>query len=206
MNKKFNMRRKDLIELFRNEEDTIIWCQEKGLLNCDVFCENCGDKLIYYNEDNIFRYQKRKCNKNLSLFSGTIFEKSKIGLSKIMLLIYEWSIDSTICSTAFEYNISKNYVSNWFLKFRILASIFHLIEKAQSIGVPGKIVEVDECLLVKNKYHRGRILSGQRWIFGDIVTNTTDCFIEFVNNRSRKTLIEVIKRRIMPGSIIISDC
>ena len=51
------------------------------------------------------------------------------------------------------------------------------------------------------------MLQGQKWVFGGTVRgDKTKCFIEFVENKTRGVLIEVIKRRIAPGSIIMSDC
>jgi hypothetical protein len=43
------------------------------------------------------------------------------------------------------------------------------------------------------------------WIFGGVECDTTKCFFEPVVNRSEATLIEVIKLRIRPNTIIHSD-
>lgn len=60
--------------------------------------------------------------------------------------------------------------------------------------------------IVKRKFNRGRMLRNNNWIFGGIVRgNNTECFIEFVKERNRKTLHEIIYRKINPGSTICSD-
>ena len=70
----------------------------------------------------------------------------------------------------------------------------------------GIIVEIDECKLVKKKYHRGRNLAHEgKWLFGGIDKDSGKCFFEFVNKRDRETLLEIIRRRILPGSIVYSD-
>ena len=40
------------------------------------------------------------------------------------------------------------------------------MENDYSIGGPGQVAEIDECLLVKSKYRRGRELAGLKWVFG----------------------------------------
>ena len=51
----------------------------------------------------------------------------------------------------------------------------------------------------------GHALNNQRWVFGSVVRGeSTECFAEFVENRSRQ--MKVIGRRIVPNTTIISDC
>lgn len=73
------------------------------------------------------------------------------------------------------------------------------------IGGRGHIVQIDESKIGHQKYHKGRIITGQ-WVFGGIDTTTNECFIEPVESRNAEVLTEVITRRIAPGSIIVSDC
>ena len=49
-------------------------------------------------------------------------------------------------------------------------------------------------------------MNNQRWVFGGVVRGeSTEYFIEFVENRSRQILMKVIRRRIVPNTTIISD-
>ena len=49
-------------------------------------------------------------------------------------------------------------------------------------------------------------MSNQCWIFGGVVRgDSTQCFVEFVPNRSREVLVEVISRQVAPSSTIVSD-
>ena len=77
----------------------------------------------------------------------------------------------------------------------------------EPIGGVGKTVEIDETLIVKRKYERGRILS-QTWLFGAIERDSKKCvIIPLVEPCSTKsdsaTLIPLIKKYILPGSVII---
>ncbi|GBM03031.1 hypothetical protein AVEN_14544-1 [Araneus ventricosus] len=76
---------------------------------------------------------------------------------------------------------------------------------AGKIGVVGKIVEIDESKFGKRKYNRGRRVEG-KWVFGELLRYSNECFFEVVDERSADVLLEVIKRRILPDTTVISDC
>lgn len=71
------------------------------------------------------------------------------------------------------------------------------------IGGEGMVVEIDEAKIGKRKYNRGREISGT-WIFG-FERHTGKVFIVPVPNRTRETLLNVIKQWILPGTTIMSD-
>lgn len=73
------------------------------------------------------------------------------------------------------------------------------------LGGEGKVVEIDEAKMGRRKYNRGRWIEGQ-WVFGGIERDTKKMFVVPVENRTRETLLDVIKRRIAPGSVIYTDC
>lgn len=73
------------------------------------------------------------------------------------------------------------------------------------IGGPGVVVEIDESKIGKRKYHRGHYVEGQ-WVFGGVERLSGRCFMVPVEDRSRETLTALIKKYILPGSIIVSDC
>ncbi|XP_035220542.1 uncharacterized protein LOC118193551, partial [Stegodyphus dumicola] len=79
------------------------------------------------------------------------------------------------------------------------------VKKSEMIGGPGMAVEIDESKFGKRKYNRGRRVNG-KWVFGGIERESGKCFSEVVEDRSRETLLEVIRRKILPGTMIISDC
>ena len=79
-------------------------------------------------------------------------------------------------------------------------------EGTATIGGPGVIVEIDESKFGKRKYHRGHHVDGA-WVFGGRERdNGKKCFFEIVERRDKPTLLSIIKKRILPGSVIMSDC
>lgn len=75
----------------------------------------------------------------------------------------------------------------------------------EMLGGPGHTVEVDEAKFSRRKYNLGRIVEGH-WVFGGIDRESKKIFLVPVQDRTQETLLKYIKERILPGSIIISDC
>ena len=74
-----------------------------------------------------------------------------------------------------------------------------------AIGGPGLTVEVDESLFVRRKHNVGRCV-GQQWVFEGVCRETKECFLFAVKDRTSATLADSIRKNVLPGSIIISDC
>ena len=62
---------------------------------------------------------------------------------------------------------------------------------------------INECVAV-GKYNKGRKKVGV-WVFGGVERGTKRCFLVPVPNRTRPTLLAIIKEWILPGTTIISD-
>ncbi|XP_070155171.1 uncharacterized protein [Polyergus mexicanus] len=103
-----------------------------------------------------------------------------------------------------ELEMSSTNVVDWKNFCRELLLMWLNQEKGV-IGGPGCIVEIDEAKIGKRKYNRGRIVKGQ-WVFGAFERESKRTFIVPVNDRSELTLLNIIHRRIAPGTTIYSDC
>jgi len=66
-------------------------------------------------------------------------------------------------------------------------------------------VEIDESKFGKRKYHRGHRVEGA-WVFGGYERGSGKVFMFVVEDRTAKTLTEMIERFIKPGTTIYSDC
>ena len=77
-------------------------------------------------------------------------------------------------------------------------------------GGPNIVVEIDETVICRRKYNRGRQVSSI-WLFGGIERVSKKRFVvpltgDRGENRDRATLWPIIREYILPGSIIYSDC
>jgi hypothetical protein len=203
------MKRLELFEILRSQEQTLAFIQTNGLIPTTHNCTKCGAIKIITELKN-YRCNNRinfiKCSRDNSILNNTFFENSKISIEKILYILYEWCKDTPNEKCAEEYECSITTISNWYKKFQDFAiNIFNSTQNLR-IGGDNIIVQIDETCLMKNKYHRGRLLRSQKWIFGGIVLGNHELFFfEYVERRNENTLLEIIRRRILPGTIIMSD-
>ncbi|KAJ8980947.1 hypothetical protein NQ317_001210, partial [Molorchus minor] len=104
-----------------------------------------------------------------------------------------------------ELKISTRTVVDWSNFCREVCIEWCSTHSNDKIGGPGKIIEIDEAKEGRRKYQKGRVLEGQ-WIFGRIEKGFSKLFIVPVENRDASTLVPLIKKHILPGSTIMSDC
>jgi len=66
-------------------------------------------------------------------------------------------------------------------------------------------VEIDEAKFGRRKFNTGRLIDGT-WVFGGFERGSKKCFLVPVVSLGSDVLLEVIKKWILPGTTIISDC
>jgi hypothetical protein len=71
-------------------------------------------------------------------------------------------------------------------------------------GSIGHTVQVDETLLIRRKGLHGRILP-QQWVFGGYDPVVRKGFLVSVPDRTRETIIPIIKRHVIEGTTNVSD-
>ncbi len=91
-------------------------------------------------------------------------------------------------------SVSEHTVIQWYQYFRDACS-WYLDNFCQQIGGPGHVVHVDESVMVKRKYGRGR-QAAERWVFADGTSNG----IWFVDRRMAAVLLPVIQEIVIPGT------
>ena len=73
-------------------------------------------------------------------------------------------------------------------------------EDEGQIGGENVIVEIDESKFGKRKYHRGHHVEGV-WVIGGVERSVERrVFAEIVEKRDAATLVDVVRRRVAPGS------
>lgn len=135
------------------------------------------------------------------------FCRSNIPIRQMLLLMYVWAADIPVQVVPSLIDISKKSVIQWYQYCRDICSnrLTFLKEDGYQLGGPGHIVQIDESLLVKRKYHRGRLLSEEKWVFGLYDTTPRLGVVQFVPNRKRETLLPIIEEYVAENSTIWSD-
>jgi len=103
-------------------------------------------------------------------------------------------------------HLAHTTVVKFFSKLR--GRIYHVIDTLTFNGtVYGStdIIEIDECYFgKKRKGNRGNTTTRQ-WVFGMVQRGTRKSFLVPVNNRTKETLIPLIKAKVESGSTIYHD-
>ena len=196
--------------IVRTEESSVVWCQLNGLLNVLPSCSKCGNTMEVFpiegSKEENFRCTKRSCMTHSSSRSNTIFHQSRMEIRVLLSILYFWCIEISITKASLILNVPLATISEWYQKMREKAEIFLSAKSDGKLGGKGYIVEIDEALISRRKFNRGRIQQSQIWIFGGTVRGKSDeCFIEIVPNKTRETLLEILKRRLHPETIVSTD-
>ena len=72
------------------------------------------------------------------------------------------------------------------------------------IGGPNETIEINETVITKGKYNRGRT-SLPQGVVGRICRKTKKFFIVSVLDRKQVNLLNFIRRHIMSGTLILTD-
>ena len=189
-----------------NYEVSLNYLRSKGVLhNQPPTCRTCG---------NIMRQIKRgqrfvwRCPTHqstaISVLNGSILFGMSIKLQQFIQILLLWSLEIPVTKTKQLVSIEKGTAIKWYAKLRDICT-WKLSQNPIKVGGISQIVQIDETVISRRKYNRGRLIE-ERWVFGGICTETKLGFMEFVPDRKAATLQEVIKKYIIPGSTIHSDC
>ena len=193
-----------------NDEWILAYLIELGVISIPI-CRKCNNTMTVLST----RRTRYQCNRRLSgircglsksIFSGSFFDNIKLSLHDMFYALNGWRLNVPSSFISDDLDRNKSIVSKLYRKFNDLVVWDSENRGTERIGGYGSIVEIDECLLVKRKYRRGRILRGQKWVIGGVVRGSINqYFLEFIPHRSRVNLLSVIRRRVAPGSIIMTD-
>lgn len=204
---------KDLYRLTTSVEILIEWLFSLGLLlnlkgelccYCEIGHFGLRKDPTFSRDIYHWKCSNKSCSKKVSLRHNSWFSNSNLTLENILLITYFWVYRSSEEFVIHELSICKQTIVDWY-NFCREVCVLILEGSSKKIGGDGHVVEIDESKFGKRKYHRGKRVDGV-WVFGGIDRETKECFFECVSDRSASTLVDIIKKNIVPGTLIISDC
>ena len=143
-------------------------------------------------------------SRKVMVCAGSIFEHSRLALTRCTALLHFWSHGISVKATVGLTGLHENTVILWHKRFREVCTQW-LQDNPRQIGgrAGGRrlIVQIDESVVARRKYNRGRWVP-QRWIFGGYAPETGEGFVEFVDRRNAATLVPLIVQHIARGSLI----
>ncbi|NCA75606.1 MAG: IS1595 family transposase [Alphaproteobacteria bacterium] len=172
------------------------------------FC-NC-DKVYKLKNGKSYKCSNKDCKKIFSVTVGTIFENTKIPLSKWFLAMYLITAHKKgISSLQLSRDVGVTQKTAWFINHRIREM---LIDKAPELL--SNIVEIDETYVggkdrfkhnsKKTGRTQGRSVKDKTVMFG-LLERKGRVVAYKIPNAQRTTLIPLIENSVKKGSIVITD-
>ena len=191
----------------------IQWLIDQNVLPSTRQCPKCKAPMrrrlaLSDRPDGDFICTREECGCRRSIRSGSFYSSLALSPDIFLQIIIHWLGRDARERIATETGVSGRTVTRY--AERLLAACYLLLEKnSTKIGGPGRIVEIDECLLHRRKYNRGR---GKEtgWVLGGIERPRNEnekpgMFLERCEDRKEETLIPIIKKWVLPGTIIVTD-
>ncbi|GBP20841.1 hypothetical protein EVAR_80658_1 [Eumeta japonica] len=101
-----------------------------------------------------------------------------------------------------ELPIGTYTVTDWSNFIREVLEYWVIRNSPTKLGGIDKIVEIDEAKFGKRKYNRGRIVDGE-WVFSELERGIKKVFMELVPDKNTNMLLQIIKKKIEPGTTIM---
>lgn len=191
----------------------IEWCMQAGLMFSAMECRRhrCARTLRIPQDRTGFWYCGG-CNERKSIYTGSIFVDAKLPIPHALLLMLGFAhgcnYEEVIRYCIFDgqgTSVSSATVARWYQAFRE-AVTDHFIQQNQrgsKIGGVERIVQIDEAMIGRRKYNRGRLVEGT-WVVG-MIDDTGDVRLEVCVKRDVETLTDIIARNVEIGSIVCTD-
>lgn len=148
--------------IFKSETKARLWLEAQIWPDGPV-CPHCGSDDATRLEGEAHRDGLLQCNACRSQFTatvGTVFERSKIALTKWLMAVYLLSASKKGISTAqLSRMLDLPYKTAWFMTHRIREA---MKDGKSPLGGPDKIVEVDETY-IGNGTRRTRMKNGRKF-------------------------------------------
>ncbi|GBN14656.1 hypothetical protein AVEN_236481-1 [Araneus ventricosus] len=201
-----------IFHLCQNQKLFSDFLQEAGLIKGVFVCEKCNSEMKIRakknSSDGLMWVCRKKtagkeCGIQKSIRHGSWFSSSRLRMEEVFFLTYELVRGTKSEDIQEEYFLSSTTLADW--RQFVNETILDYIElNSEKIGGIDKIVEVGESKFGKRKYHKGHAVEGQ-WVFGGVERGSGKIFLVAVHDRTRDTLVGVIKQWIEPGTAIYSD-
>lgn len=204
----------DFVQRFSEEsacEEYLIQLRWKEGFRCPK-CDHPEAMLVHANhrrdaDKRVPLFECKRCHRQTSVTSGSIFHKSKVPLTKWFLAVYLVSNDKRgIAATTLARDLGVSYPTAWLM----LKKIRKAMGDRNSLYQLDGIVQVDEFYLGGESHgdgKRGRGTDQDTVIIGVSMKKGAPihCFMELVGDTSKQTVLDVFSRRLKPDIVLETD-
>ena len=211
-----------VIKHFSNEANCYSFLKHQRWSDGVVRCPYCGSVHIAHRNGSKQEYRCEHCNKSFSVLAGTIFENTKLPISKWMIGMYLISSHKNgISSVQLAKDIEVTQTTAWYMLHRVRT----LMKQDEERMLSGN-VECDEMYLggrETNKHNKqkiegtqGRSTKTKTPLFGMVETSYsvdeddkphihTYARVMRVENCTVKTIMGILENNVSTGSYITTD-
>jgi hypothetical protein len=194
---------RSLHELFHNESLCLNFLRQHGAFDIPDECTKCGGRIAIHGHH--WKCTSGGCRKQESFLKTSFFGQSRLPVNEVLEIGYYWLVgcgrDDILKITGHSPNTITDYMNHY--RHHVASS---LESDDTVVGGEGVEVQVDESKFGKRKYNRGHRVEGV-WVIGGVeLSENRKMFVEVIDRRDHRTIVEVLSRHILPGSIIVSDC
>uniref|UniRef100_A0A1B6DV20 ISXO2-like transposase domain-containing protein n=2 Tax=Clastoptera arizonana TaxID=38151 RepID=A0A1B6DV20_9HEMI len=198
-------------------DEIIDFLLKHGVLKLYIDCKKCHNKLKLNRKQLNFKcyarysHQKKKrkqCTFFQSAKTGSFFYKSKIDLvthfQMIALFLFKRGPRQRFIEE--KYGIAQDSIVKSYLLYRDI--FIYINEKFETkLGGNGKVVELKEAQFGNCRVRKdGNRYPSFCWAIGGVERGSNNCFFTKIEMRNCECLLAIIKKLILPGTTIISDC
>ena len=193
---------KQIKRILEDEMECIQFLQDKGIIFKSQKCWQCGNEMKQ--KEKMWNCSRRDCRRTQSMLTHSFFENHRLPLNEIFRIYYLWLIKVPMTSIHIMTGHSTQTIANNINNIRQLVES-QINDTHEKIGGKDIIVEIDESLFGRTKYHRGKPVQGQ-WVIGGVErTPERKIFVKTIDKRNESTLFDIIKENVHEGSIIYTD-
>jgi len=198
-----------LATLLTNEDQAVEAAYTSGLIPMEIRCRRCQTMMKWRRHPpHKLGFQwvchKRTCRLYVNPLRGTFFENVHLPFLTVWKLMYHFMMSDKVTYAAKMVQVTEKTAVDFYSFCR---EVYNVVQDhdATPIGGPDDVVEVDESHLFTPKYHRGRRMQRQMWVFGGVSRLTGKMFCEVIRNKERRTLFPIMRRSIRRRTVIMSD-
>jgi transposase len=194
----------DFFKRFPDDNACLEHLKEKRYPGSVTYCDKCGQERKHYRVTGRPAYACDHCGSMISPMAGTIFAKSSTSLRTWFYAMY--LMGSTRCGISAK-QIQRETGVTYKTAWRMFKQIRSLMSDGE-MQLEGPTVEVDETYLGGvRKYGRGRPMRGDKvkTPVVAVVQRHGKVFAKTIPDVSEPTLSGIIKKHVVPESVIYTD-
>ncbi|ETV69649.1 hypothetical protein H257_14672 [Aphanomyces astaci] len=173
----------EVMKVTSDEDSTTVWCLKDGLLKANMLWPRCDKAMTLGKASKLWRCRRTSCGDIERSVRVDSFSKSRLPLSKLVRLMFEWASRKAVSTVTQEQEVSPTTTGDWFNFCRDVCS-----------------KEMLSCEM-KPRHAAPRLLA-----FGGVDRSTKKWFgLLTYGDRTKPTLSALISKHIKPRTKIMSD-